>query len=246
MHYLSAHDVLKIWEANQNKTPLERALAILSAVFPSISKEKLASLTIAQRDILLLNIQEQIFGSILRGYAECPQCKEHLEFTFSTREILSKQENNFFKESYLMKLNDMDIELSFRLPHCNDLALTLECEDIRKARSLIAGRCLLKATRNGMPILETDLSDEVIEKLAECMAECEPQSEILLDLHCPACSHHWQMIFDIVIFLWVEISSYAKRLMLDVHTLASAYKWREADILSMSPYRRQYYLEKVS
>jgi hypothetical protein len=29
----------------------------------------------------------------------------------------------------------------------------------------------------------------------------------------------------------------------DVHALASAYGWREADVLAMSPMRRQVYLE---
>jgi hypothetical protein len=31
----------------------------------------------------------------------------------------------------------------------------------------------------------------------------------------------------------------------EVHTLAWAYGWREADILAMSPARRQFYIELV-
>jgi hypothetical protein len=32
----------------------------------------------------------------------------------------------------------------------------------------------------------------------------------------------------------------------DVHALATAYGWREADIVAMSPWRRQVYLDMVS
>jgi hypothetical protein len=48
-----------------------------------------------------------------------------------------------------------------------------------------------------------------------------------------------------VTFFWKEIAAHAKRLLREVHILAAAYKWREADILAMNPNRRQYYLEMV-
>jgi len=53
------------------------------------------------------------------------------------------------------------------------------------------------------------------------------------------------MTFDIASFFWAEICVQAKRLLREVHTLARAYGWREMDILSMSPARRQFYLEMV-
>jgi hypothetical protein len=90
------------------------------------------------------------------------------------------------------------------------------------------------------------LSAEVLNKLAARMAECDPRAEALLALRCPVCGHTWQTIFDIVTFLWHEISTSAKRLLMEVHALASAYKWSEADILSISPARRQFYLNTVT
>jgi hypothetical protein len=53
-------------------------------------------------------------------------------------------------------------------------------------------------------------------------------------------------MFDIGAFLWEEIAAQARRLLREVHTLARAYGWREADILVMSAARRQAYLEMVS
>ena len=66
-----------------------------------------------------------------------------------------------------------------------------------------------------------------------------------LALACPECGHRWTETFDIVSFLWAELDSCAHRLVGDVHSLASAYGWRESDVLALSPSRRQAYLELV-
>jgi hypothetical protein len=45
--------------------------------------------------------------------------------------------------------------------------------------------------------------------------------------------------------LWAEIEVRAKRLLLEVHLLATAYGWSEAEILSLNAQRREFYLEMV-
>jgi len=68
---------------------------------------------------------------------------------------------------------------------------------------------------------------------------------VRLDLACPSCGHLGQAIFDISAIFWAEISAQARRLLREIHLLASAYGWREADILAMSARRRQAYLEMI-
>ena len=75
------------------------------------------------------------------------------------------------------------------------------------------------------------------------MARADPQADVTFSITCPACGHAWQAIFDIVSFFWREVNAWSYRLLYEVHLLASAYGWREADILAMSPWRRQCYLE---
>jgi len=70
-------------------------------------------------------------------------------------------------------------------------------------------------------------------------------ADIALDLRCVACPHAWQLTLDIVRFLWAEVNALAKGYLNEVHMLAWAYGWREADILAMSSARRQFYLERV-
>ena len=78
------------------------------------------------------------------------------------------------------------------------------------------------------------------------MAAHDPLAEVELALACPVCGHQWQLVFDVASFLWLRIEAQARRLLEEVHALARAYGWREADILAMSSGRRQAYLEMVS
>jgi hypothetical protein len=48
-----------------------------------------------------------------------------------------------------------------------------------------------------------------------------------------------------VSFFWREIQSAARRIVLEVDALARSYGWSEAEILNMTPARRQLYLEMV-
>ena len=83
------------------------------------------------------------------------------------------------------------------------------------------------------------------QKIIDQMALADPQADVQLNLSCPACNHHWQSVFDIVSFFWSEIHAWAQRTLREIHALASAYGWREADILALSPRRRQLYLEMI-
>ena len=103
------------------------------------------------------------------------------------------------------------------------------------ARRLLFERCLGSAA--------AEQPAGVLETIVARMAECDPGASIDLSLACPHCGHRWLAVFDIVSFLWTEIDTWARRLLDDVHALATAYGWTEADVLALSPVRRQFYVE---
>jgi hypothetical protein len=105
--------------------------------------------------------------------------------------------------------------------------------------------CLKSVDAQGSPVAPSDLPMEVIEAVQERMAQVDPLADIAFSLTCPSCSHPWQLLFDALTLLWNEINAWAYRILREVHILASAYSWREADILSLSPWRRQAYLDMV-
>lgn len=243
MPRLSEHDLIHIWETGLHQHPIDRALTILVAARPALTWDDLAALSLGQRDGCLLQVWEQTFGPQLDSYAECPQCCERLEFQLSATQL----------RSGVQAVTDTDhiwhadeYAIRFRLPNSHDLAAIVACSEPASARQLLLSRCVLAASRDGAPMMPDALPATIITGLAEHLATCDPLAEILLDLVCPACDVHWQAQFDIAAFLWAELAVAAKRLLRDVHTLARAYGWREADILALSAVRRQCYLSLVS
>ncbi len=243
MRPLSAQNILKIWERGQDQHYLDKALTLLSPSFPDSTKDELATLTIGQRDACLLSARELVFGGRLNIFTRCPRCQERLEFSMSTKDICTAQEP--YEPGSIFELAADDFVLRFRLPNSIDLAETAGCRDVSAARMMLVERCVKKAFHNGMEITGKALPEEIIGRLSMRMAECDTHAEVLIDLRCPACDHTWQMLFDVVSFFWTEISSHARRLLEEVHTLACAYGWSESDILSMSQRRRQFYLDMV-
>ena len=64
-----------------------------------------------------------------------------------------------------------------------------------------------------------------------------------------SCSGLWGLAFeaslDPGLLYWAELAQRAQRLLSEVHRLASAYGWSEAEILGLDPDRREGYLELV-
>ncbi|NJD75631.1 MAG: phage baseplate protein [Candidatus Methanoperedens sp.] len=243
MRPMSAQDILNTWEQGQNQHPLDKALTLLFPSFPDSTKDELATLTIGQRDAFLLSARELVFGGRLNLFARCPQCQERLEFSMSTKDICAVKEPH--EPGSIFELAAGDFVLRFRLPDSIDLAETAGCRDVAAARMMLVELCVQQAFHNGTEIPGRELPEEIVGRLSKRMAECDTRAEVLLDLRCPACDHTWQMLFDVVSFFWAEISSHARRLLEEVHTLARAYGWSESDILSMSQRRRQFYLDMV-
>jgi hypothetical protein len=103
----------------------------------------------------------------------------------------------------------------------------------------------MSLTRDGLPAVVSALPEHVVASISDCMAQADPQTDVQLDLTCPACGSSWRAPFDIVSYFWSEVNAWAERLLREVHTLAATYGWFEADILAMSPARRRRYLEMI-
>ena len=243
MRSLSASDILQIWELGLCQHPLQRAVTILTVACPEMSADEAASLTIGQRDGYLLRLRELTFGSGMNGFAVCPQCSDRLEFSLNIPDIRVADLDRLVQSEYGFCWGG--IELQFRLPNSWDLAAIASCNNPILAQQRLIQRCASQVKKDGAIVGINELSEEAIAQLAKQMTECDPQAEIMLDFTCPGCNYQWQSLFDITAFFWQEIAAFAKRLLREVHTLAKAYGWREADILAMSHQRRQFYLEMV-
>jgi hypothetical protein len=236
--------LLEVWELGRQQHPVDRALTMLAPVCPELSRDELASLSIGQRDARLFAVREYIFGPRLASLADCASCGEQLEFALDLAELPQPHDDS--ATSAVRQLASQGYTLRFRLPDSFDLAALAGCDDLDTARRSLAERCTIEVRQSEGTAPMQALPEALIGALAEALAEAEPQADIELDLTCPACGHRWQTLFDIESFLWAEICTEATRLLYEVHLLARAYGWREADILALSAARRRRYLEMVS
>jgi hypothetical protein len=242
MQSLSAHDLLEVWERGLAQSPLVRALLLSGLAVPESSWANLAVLSIGRRDALLLGLREQLFGARMSGVAVCPACGERLEFTVPTTDLLAA--SNDSDTSRPADEHEMEVDgyrLRMRVLNSADLLAVTGTDPAATADALLA-RCV-SAKRKGKSLAVERLPGRVRQAAVDWLASADPLADIQLQMHCPACSHAWELTFDIAGFLWRELEEWALRIVRDVHDLARAYAWREVDILNLSSLRRQLYLE---
>jgi hypothetical protein len=215
-------DLLAVWEAGLGQSSLLRALSLAAA--GGADPATVADLTVGQRESVVLALRESCFGHSLPCAVTCPECAEQLELELTVDDVRAEAASG--GTSIMVD----DRELRVRPVTSRDL---LEVDaDRPDARERLLSRCVDDA-----------LPDELFDAVATLLSTLDPQADVLIPLDCATCGHEWSAPFDIADYLWVEIETYARRLLLDVHALASAYGWTETDVLAVSPARRRFYLE---
>jgi hypothetical protein len=229
MRELTASEILGVWERGRRKTLPERALELVAA---GCHPEPPELLSVGERDTLLVTLRELTLGASLEAVVSCPSCAELLEVELKAADLRGEYAPS---DAEPLELELDGRRLRFRLPTAGDLVAVAEAADIDEGRALLLNRCLG----------DGELAAEDEEALAARMAQADAGAWIELELACPGCGQAWRAPFDIVSFFWAEIDAWARRLVRDVHALASAYGWRESDVLALSADRREAYLELV-
>jgi hypothetical protein len=242
MRGLTAKEILGVWEVGQYQMPAERALTLLSTLCPQTPREDLERLSVGKRDALLLSFREILFGSQFSGTTRCPQCGSIIDLGFSSSEVRT---NALDERAEAFSVSVGEYEFDCRLPDSRDLLAVMHEQDQESIANALFEHCVLQKQFHGAAVSLASLPEDVSEAVVAEIAKRDPQGDICFNLVCPDCSHQWEAIFDIVSFVWNEICAWAGRLMRQVHTLALAYGWREFDILSLGPLRRQVYLEML-
>jgi hypothetical protein len=244
MRTLTAQDILVVWEAGLARQPVERALVALAHALPDWPPERLARLPLGQRDRLLLELRAQLFGDALSASTRCPGCGESLELPLSVGEICG-QDTTTDRQSSTFRLQSDGLEIRFRLPNSEDEEAAARQPDPEAGRAPLLERCIAKARDGRRAVPVAQLPESAVAVLATRMAELDPLAKLSFSLTCPNCGQEWDEVLDPAAYLWAEIVAAAERLLGEVHTLAQAYGWREADVLALSASRRNEYLELV-
>ncbi len=233
---LTQADYLALWESGRALHPIDQGLLAVQAAFPESREESVADWPLGRRNRALAQLYCACFGPRLRGWAACRQCGEKLEFEVDGNALAERGAGGGGTGTVSIE------SWVFRLPTSRDLAGIAAAADPSSAAARLLDLCLVADDAAERP---DAWSEHDVEAIGEQLAAADPLAEILLDFHCPLCGESFQETLDLSIFLWSELEGRSKRLLLDVHTLASAYGWSEAEVLSLSPVRRNFYLEQV-
>lgn len=223
-------ELLSLWERAVASAPACRPLALLG-------DGRDGEVPVGIRNANLLSLRESLLGKRLASLTDCPTCGEQIEFEFAAADVLAGTE----PPRELTGTYD-GYTLRFRVPQAADLAALAGEKD---AGRRLFDRCLQAARFGEQLVPAAHVPEAVVRWAAARMAEADPDAVVRLNLHCPACGAEWHAAFDVATYFWTELDYWARRLLDEVHVLASAYGWREPEILALSPARRQYYLERV-
>jgi hypothetical protein len=242
MRALSPADCLDLWESGQALHPLDQGLLAIQTAFPETRRVSVADWPLGRRNQALAELRCDTFGRWIRGWSACEQCGDKLEFAVDGDSLKESNGSNSEPEIHFG-------ERVFRLPTSRDLAGIVDERDPSQAAIRLLELCAVPAAVENdaePPGSAAEWTESEIDAISDHMAPADPLADILLRFDCPSCGHSFEQSLDLASFLWSEIEGRAKRLMLDVHTLASAYGWSETEILRLSDARRDFYLQMVS
>jgi hypothetical protein len=236
---LTPGELIDAWDAGEALARLDRASPLLSAS-TGLTTTDLDTLTLGERDRMLLQLRERLFGGRLDCVLDCPSCGQRLELSLAMSRLLEVPVG-----AATLDVEAEPYRVRCRLLRPKDLVDAAATGNQDAARTLLVRRCVLNAERDGRPTSVDELPDQVLSAVAAAVAEADPLADVRLPIVCAECGAGSVRRLDIVTYLWEELGARVARLLDDVHVLARAYGWAEDDILSLTPSRRRAYVDRV-
>lgn len=234
-------DLLHAWEQGSGKSTTVRALLLMTAALPGNDRRTLEHWSIGQRDKLLLDLRDALFGPKIQCLTDCTRCGAPIELDFRVDDV--RVSHGEAGRAYSAAADGYEVR--FRLPDSTDLLALEAAQPAQPERQLLA-RCVVAARSPQGEVDATTLPDSVLTAVSQSMGEADPQAELVLEVSCPECASVSSAPFDIVTHLWAELDAWARRMLREVHALAMVYGWSEAEILRMSSTRRRTYLDLIA
>jgi hypothetical protein len=233
---LTASAALDLWQAAEERPPVERSLVLAAAVGEPDEVERLP---LGRRDARLLELHAALGGGLFEATAPCPECGERAEFSIDPEELLARVD----AARPVEPVEARGFVVSWRPPDGADVAAAAAAGDTSAAERELLSRCVLAATGPAGEVAGPELPEDVRDALEQEMAEADPLGEVLVDVACPACATVFVADLDVGGFVWAELRARACSLLRDVDLLARTYGWTEPEVLALDERRRAAYLE---
>jgi hypothetical protein len=235
-------ELLRLWEEGSGCAQEERALLLAQASDPEGGRERHLGLSIGHRDRLILDLRRRLMGETLACQTTCPACGAAIEFAVQAAALAQLGADSAGAEPVSFELDGH--EVTARPPTTADLLALGEALTGDDAERRLAARCVLRLDGQAVSDKVPELTPALLAGLNEQLNAIDPLGNLTIALECPNCSRSWETPLDIVSFLWSELEAAVRELLLEVHWLASAYGWSEAEILRLGG-RRRIYLDLI-
>jgi hypothetical protein len=195
------------------------------------SRGHVRALTAGDREIVLLALRRAAYGDRLDLVVTCPDvtCGAIMDVTLTVSDLL---------RGPVVTPTDRDTDVTGIRPVTgDDLHAVAACalDDPEAAVRRLAARCT--GRDDGATLTAEELA--AVESALEAL---DPHAEHELVLRCPECELTFTSSIDAGELLRQEMTASITELDLSVHLMASAYHWRERDIMALPIVRRRRYL----
>lgn len=218
------------------------------------------SLSIGDRDYLMLRLRQITFGKRVEMTLVCPrsECAQKMDVDLDLDQI--PIEAKPVSPHYALTLSEeaalsdgagrLHRALLFRIPNGGDQEAAREWSGLGETERVVRllARCLLK-------IGDTDrvtcdrvamLPEKGVEEITAAMERFSPQVRIEMEARCPECSHPFTHEFEIGPFFLGELLRGRMQLDREVHLLGFYYHWSLREILGMTRQKRHRYLRLLA
>ncbi len=200
------------------------AISLLSSITHDERGEPIDALelTAGERDRLLGRLWQEIFGDEVQSTVRCRACEERFDVDFLLSDLLGSvfSDDQFAPNDQAPRVVQV-LGCTARLPRGKE-ELAIAGMDKRSAAKYLSERC----------IVDGECEDPVV--FVEALGELEPVVNLKLAAKCPECGEEQSIGFDLQQYVMTALVEQREHVLIELHSLASAYGWSSAEILDLS------------
>jgi hypothetical protein len=172
---------------------------VAPGVDPGPSRERIAALSVAERDLALVALRRMSLGDRVEMLIDCPECGETNEVEFDLGSLPLTLAP--VAERIMVELAD-GRTATLRLPTAGDQAelLAAEIDNAARRRSWVLARTLQRIGGQEGPFDEQaihSLASATRRQLEQALDEALPELELGVDVRCHACAFDFSTPFEI-------------------------------------------------
>jgi hypothetical protein len=195
---------------------------------------------------MLLAAYSSLHGPLQSGLFDCVGCGCAIEVALDldALDAVMRPEDGAeaIDQAVQFRFEHGALSCTCRVPDTHDHLAVLAYSAPEPARRELMSRCISDLRRSGNEIDVDALTAAEAAAIGAALEARDPGAVVSVDVACPACGAAETCFLDPPAFMWRRLVSDAQRLLYEVHTLAAAYGWREADVLALPSRRRRRYL----